>query len=106
MTQIDWDDEESEDRYIGIPKITSHEAYSVMMAFAKQTDKDPEMKLFDALDGNKPFRRFKDALYELDAWEEWNEFERQSAEQEIKDWLEWFELSYEQLEELYKNSQQ
>lgn len=44
------------------------------MQFAKRTDLDPEMKLFDALDGYKPFRRFKDALYELDAWKELNEF--------------------------------
>jgi hypothetical protein len=86
-SRIDWDDEENEERYIGIPKITSNEAYYIRMQFAKRTDKDPEMKLFDALNGYKPFRRFKDVLSELDAWEEWNEFERRYAEEEIKDWL-------------------
>lgn len=57
---IDWDDEENEERYIGIPQLASNEAYFVMTQFAKRTESDPEMKLFDALNGYKPFRRFKD----------------------------------------------
>ena len=73
---IDWDDEENEERYIDIPKITSNEAYFVMTQFAKRTELDPEMKLINALNRQKPFRRFKDVLYELNAWDEWNEFER------------------------------
>jgi len=97
---IDWDDEENNERHIGIPKITSNEEYLVMMQFAKRTKSDPDMKLFDALDGYKPFRRFKHVLSELDAWDE---FERLYAEEKIKAWLERFELAYEQLAELYKS---
>lgn len=102
---IEWDDEENEERYIGIPKIKSNEAYSLMTQFAKRTESDPELKLFDALNGYKPFGRFKDVLYELNAWGEWNEFERHYAEEEIKDWMERFDLSYEQLVEIYKGNQ-
>jgi hypothetical protein len=52
---IDWENEENEERYIDIPKITSDEAYFFMMKFAKQTELDPDMKLFDALDGHRPW---------------------------------------------------
>lgn len=51
-----------------------------MTQFAKRTELDQEMKLFDALNRQRPFRRFKDVLYELDAWDDWNKFERQYAE--------------------------
>lgn len=101
---IDWDDEENEERYLDIPKITSDEAYYIMMKFAKQTESDPDMKLFDALDGQRPFRRFKDTLYELDLWDEWNKFERQKAEEEIQFWIDRYELPFDQLAELYKSN--
>ncbi|TFE24720.1 UPF0158 family protein [Cohnella luojiensis] len=102
---IDWEDEENEDRYVDVPKIDSNEAYYVMMKFAKQTDSDPKMKLFDALEGHKPFRRFKDTLTQLDIWEEWNRFERHYAEEEIKLWMEGVKLNYDELAERYKSKQ-
>jgi phage-related protein len=99
---IDWDDDENIDRYIDVPKIDSNEAFYVMTKFAKSTESDPEEKLFDALDGRKPFRRFKDFLYELDLWDEWNDFEYKYAEKMIRSWVERFELDFEELEEKYK----
>lgn len=102
---IDWDDEENEDRYVDIPKIDSSEAFDVMMRFAKHTESDPELELFDALEGRKPFRRFKDTLSELNIWDEWNKFERQYAEDQIKSWLERYELDYVELAERFKSSQ-
>jgi hypothetical protein len=101
---IDWDDEESEERFIAIPKIDSSEAFYVMTKFAQRTELDPEDKLFDALNGHKPFRRFKDTLYELDLWEEWNKFERKFAEDAILSWMEQFELNYDELKEKHKNN--
>lgn len=101
---IDWEDEANEERYVDVPKITSDEAYYVRVQFAKRTESDPELKLFDALEGYKPFRRFKDVLYELDLWDEWNRFERQYAEEQIKLWMERFELSYDQLSGLYRTN--
>ncbi len=101
---IDWEDEENEDRYTDVRKIDSDEAYSVRMKFAQQTDSDPKMKLFDALEGHKPFRRFKDVLSELDIWEEWDSFERRYAEEEIKLWMEHDKLNYDELAERYKQT--
>ncbi|GIP34222.1 UPF0158 family protein [Paenibacillus sp. J2TS4] len=100
--RIDWDDEENEERYIDIPKIDSNEAFYVMTKFAQRTESDPEDRLFDALDGHRPFRRFKDALYELDLWDEWNKFEYMYAEEEIKSWLERFDINYNELNQKYK----
>jgi hypothetical protein len=102
---IDWDDEENEERYLHVPKINSDTGYYVMVQFAKRTESDPEMKLFDALDGRKPFRRFKDVLSELDLWEEWDKFERKYSEEEIQAWLERWDIVYEQLAELYQANQ-
>lgn len=99
---IDWDDEENEERYIGIPKIDSNEAFYVMTKFAQRTESDPEDKLFNALDGYKPFRRFKDTLYELDLWDEWNKFEYKYAEEMIKSWIERFDINYDELNQKYK----
>lgn len=101
---IDWDDEESEERYSDIPKIDSNEAFYVMTKFAQRTESDPEDKLFDALSGNKPFRRFKDTLYELDIWEEWNNFENKYAEEAIESWMNQLKLNYIRLSEKHENN--
>lgn len=95
----------NEDRYADVLKITSDEAYYVRMQFAKRTESDPELKLLVALEGYKPFRRFKDVLYELDLWEEWNRFERQYADEQMRSWMERLELQYDQLSGLYKNNE-
>lgn len=99
---IDWDDEENEERYIDIPKIDSNEAFYVMTKFAQRTESDPEDRLFDALNGHRPFRRFKDVLYELDLWDEWNKFEYKHAEEMIRSWMERFDIDYNELNEKYK----
>jgi hypothetical protein len=101
---IDWDDEENEERYIDVPKIDSNESFYVMTKFAQRTEFDPEDKLFDALNGYKPFRRFKDTLYELDLWDEWNKFEHKFAEEAIQSWMERLELDYNEWNEKHKNS--
>jgi hypothetical protein len=49
--------------------------------------------------------KFKDALSDLDLWNEWNEFERDYAEQAIRFWLERERLSYDQLAELFNKNQ-
>lgn len=90
--RIDWDDEESEERYYGLPKIDSGEGYEVMEKFAKYTDSDPHMKLFDALEGHKPFRNFRDMVHLLGIREEWNAFERAYAEDVILGWIKELEV--------------
>ncbi|MBA2943109.1 hypothetical protein HZF08_33105 [Paenibacillus sp. CGMCC 1.16610] len=102
---IDWDDEENEDKYILIPQIDSNEAFRVMASFSHSKQSDPKGRLFDALRGNKPFRRFKDMLYELNMWDEWNKYQNQYAEKEIQSWMEEVELNFNELDEKYKASQ-
>lgn len=102
---IDWDDEESEERYVYIPKIESSEAYRVMKKFAQSTESDPDDMLLAALDGYKPFRGFKDTLYDLNLWDSWNHFERELAEEAIRVWIEEEGLDYEELNSKYKANQ-
>ncbi|BFT75455.1 UPF0158 family protein [Paenibacillus sp. P36] len=96
---------EEVDRNILIPKIDSNEAFRVMANFSHSTQSDPNGRLFDALSGNKPFRRFKDMLYELNMWDEWNKYQNQYAEKEIQSWMEESELNFNELDEKYKASQ-
>lgn|GEM_PF-335454 len=98
---IDWDDPLNEDRYISIPQIDTNEAYDVMMKFAKHTDSDPKMQLFNALKGSKSFQSFKDTLSRLDLWEEWGQFERSYAEDEIRSWIEKQEQIGRSVKELF-----
>ncbi|AIQ44643.1 hypothetical protein R70723_00975 [Paenibacillus sp. FSL R7-0273] len=103
---IDWNDEENEERYIDIPKIGSNEAFNIMTRFAQCTQSDPEDKLIDALDGNKPFRNFKETLGRLDIWEEWNKFEKKYGEEAIQSWMDQFELDYNELSKKHKDNNQ
>ncbi|XJZ26935.1 UPF0158 family protein [Bacillota bacterium Lsc_1132] len=73
---INWDEDGSEERYLKIPTIDSAEAFRLMENFAASVeDKRKSDKLFDALDKPKPFRRFKDTLFNLDLRDQWFDFE-------------------------------
>lgn len=85
---IDWDDNDSDERYIEVPRITTDEAFRLMTRFAERVaDERASNKLFDALDRPKPFRRFKDTLFEVGLRDEWFEFEFQYGKKEIEEWL-------------------
>lgn len=85
---IDWDDNDSDERYIEVPRITTDEAFRLMTWFAESvSDERASNKLFDALDRPKPFRRFKDMLFEVGLRDEWFEFEYQYGKKEIEEWL-------------------
>lgn len=85
---IDWDDEESEERYVAIPKMDSSEAYKLRESFAESLENEKVAeKIYHALSKKKPFRHFKDALYEMELWDEWNSFEQEYAKKEIENWL-------------------
>ncbi|TCP23467.1 uncharacterized protein UPF0158 [Scopulibacillus darangshiensis] len=101
--KIDWDDDESAERYIEIPKTDSNEGYRLMVDFARQIDNSKSRDfLFDALDRRRPFRRFKDAVIQLGIEDEWYKFEDAFFRQEIKDWIELKGLSYKELNEKFK----
>jgi hypothetical protein len=60
---ISHEDLDNEDRYLAIDPITSHEGYDMMQDFAASVESDEiRHHLFGALEGKKPFRKFKDAL--------------------------------------------
>ncbi len=101
---IDWEDGNSLDRYWNVPQISSEEAFWVRMRFAQRTDSDPDDLLLDALSQNRPFRRFKDALTELELWPEWDAFERNWAQEELKPWLDELPVSYAELNARYLRS--
>ncbi|KAF0825110.1 UPF0158 family protein [Cytobacillus firmus] len=85
---IDWDDEESDERYMAVPKMDSFEAYKLRESFAESLDSEKAAEVFRlALSHKKPFRHFKDALYETELWDEWNAFEHSYAKKEIEKWL-------------------
>ncbi len=85
---IDWDEEGSEERYVGIPTIESSEAFRLMEKFAASVEDDRKSeKLFTVLDRPRPFRKFKDALFELDLRDQWYDFEYQYGKKRIEEWL-------------------
>ncbi|WP_152966712.1 UPF0158 family protein [Sporosarcina globispora] len=85
---IDWDDEESDERYKAVPRMESFEAYKLRELFAESlSNKQASEILYQALSHKKPFRHFKDALYETGLWNEWNTFERSYGNKEIEKWL-------------------
>ncbi|MCP3741987.1 UPF0158 family protein [Rossellomorea sp. BNER] len=97
---IDWDDEEADDLYI-IPQISSDEGFDVMQQFALEQDGDISNKLLNALNQNKPFRRFKDKVIQLDLVEKWYKYEKKAAEKAVMGWLEEIGQSYQDLNEKY-----
>jgi hypothetical protein len=85
---IDWDDEESETRYVKIPTIDASKSYKLMEQFAAQVEDERERdKLFRALDMKKPFRSFKDALLDICLQDDWYSFAHQFGKKEIQEWL-------------------
>ncbi|WAH37293.1 UPF0158 family protein [Alicyclobacillus dauci] len=100
-------DEELEDeleegfgeRYFRIPKIESREAYQLMVEF---TDTVTSSSLRDllraALNRHKPFREFKDVLYDFpEEREQWFKFERDAHRQHVLQWLELHHITLESL---------
>jgi hypothetical protein len=77
------------DRYKYIDGQDSHEGYRWMERFAQsQEDERAREFLFFALDGPKPFRRFKDALYKFpEIQKEWFEYQRECQLIDLADWL-------------------
>ena len=75
--ESNWDD------YVEIDKPSSSDSYEFMVDFAEQLEDDNKLKskLFDALNKNKPFRRF---MFEIDNSgkfrQEWFDFKKAKLE--------------------------
>ncbi len=78
------------DRYISIPQVGSDEAYGDMEEFIS-TVKNERLKarLWQAIDGGRPFRRFKDVLADYPRERErWFGFEDDRITERVIEWLE------------------
>ncbi len=88
--EIDWDDEEVAADLVMIPTVSSSEMYDVMMSFAKKQPNSITIHLINVLNGKKPFRFFKEKIYELGVENHWYQFEQDYAKSRMTDWLEDF----------------
>nr|WP_245631873.1 UPF0158 family protein [Alicyclobacillus ferrooxydans] len=80
---------EDEERYLELPTIAPRDAYGLMVEFVETvTSTELQARLNTALNGRKPFRTFKDALFDFpEDRENWFRFEREAHQQEISKWL-------------------
>jgi len=78
-----------EGRYEPIERMPSHERFEVMEEFAQSLpDSAMKERLFRALQQRKPFRGFKDALFDDEAVrQQWFAFERVAEIQAAERWL-------------------
>lgn len=88
--EIDWDDEEVAADLVMIPTVSSSEMYDVMMSFAKKQPNSITIHLINVLNRKKPFRFFKEKIYELGVENHWYQFEQDYAKSRMTDWLEDF----------------
>jgi hypothetical protein len=77
------------ERYVFIEPIPSTVAYDVMADFVDQlSPSDVKERLSRALDRDRPFRRFKDVLYDAPPLlEQWNFFHQQRMIEYAREWL-------------------
>ncbi|MEM8641347.1 MAG: UPF0158 family protein [Cyanobacteria bacterium P01_G01_bin.54] len=76
------------DRYLPIPTADSRAAYDDMEWFVMQVeDSDLREALANAINGRKPFRRFKDTLLGRPEREQWFKFSNERMQQRIVEWL-------------------
>lgn len=82
-------DEGFGERYLRLPKIESREAYELMAGFTEMvTSSSLRKQLEAALNQRKPFRAFKDVLYDFpEEREQWFKFEREAHRRQVLQWL-------------------
>ena len=82
------DDWEDDDQIEIVPVKNSREMYEVMVAFSKQFDSKIEEVLYQALNGRKPFRAFKEAASVVGVIDQWYDYELEYAKNQMNNWLE------------------
>lgn len=84
------DDLDDDTRWLDVRAIDSSLTWQIRADFAEQcSDAWLARRLADALDQRKPFRRFKDALYDHpEQREAWFAFERIALERIAREWCE------------------
>jgi len=81
--------ENEPDRYLLIDSLPSHEGWEIMSDFVESLRPGKiRDDLERAIHGRRPFRRFKDVLFDyLDTRDAWFAFEKNAFVQLAKDWL-------------------
>jgi len=86
--KIDWDDEEVATDLVIIPTVSSSEMYDAMVSFAKKQPDSITIHLINVLNGNKPFRFFKEKINDFGIENHWYQFEQDYAKSRMMEWLE------------------
>jgi len=98
---IDWDDEESDERYIALPEKDSREEFEWMEEFTHILSHEKKQNaLFKALNRKKPFRNFKDEIIDQDVRQEWFVYHDIKVRELMFDWLISNEISIGEMEYL------
>jgi hypothetical protein len=80
---------ETTDRYLALPDRFDVNEWTIMSEFCHEVKRDHiRAALLKAIQGDHPFRRFKDQIATHDLWEDWNRFRRQAFGEIIRDWAE------------------
>jgi hypothetical protein len=80
---------ETTDRYLALPNRFDLNEWNVMQDFSHEVKQDHlRTALLRAVQGNHPFRRFKDQIANHNLWEDWNQFRRHAFGEIIRDWSE------------------
>ena len=80
---------ETTDRYLALPDRFDVNEWNIMNEFCHEVKRDQiRAALLKAVQGNHPFRRFKEQIATHDLWEDWNRFRRQAFGEIIRDWSE------------------
>jgi hypothetical protein len=80
---------ETTDRYLALPDRFDINEWNIMNEFAQEAKRnDIRTALVRAVQGNHPFRRFKDQIANHHLWDDWNRFRRHAFVEIIRDWSE------------------
>jgi hypothetical protein len=91
------------DEVIRIDTLPSRESFQAMAEFA---DKQPEKiadKLYQALNGSRPFARFKAAVDILDLLQDWYAFKDEFYKRMAEKWMHYYEVDFRE-EKIVTNS--
>lgn len=91
--EIDWDDADASEFLVRIPQMSGPEAYDLMTRFAEKQDAEIANQLVEVLNGQKPFRSFKDKIKGQGIENEWYDFENNYAKSKMLTWLTEYELN-------------
>jgi Uncharacterised protein family (UPF0158) len=80
---------ETTDRYLALPDRFDVNEWNIMSEFCHEVKRnDTRTALLKAVQGNHPFRRFKDQIATHNLWDDWNRFRRHAFVEIIRDWSE------------------